>query len=459
MEDNFVTFLGRFHPLIVHLPIGFLIMSALLQLYASKVKNNTINLNPAIAITLFWGTIASILAVVIGWLLSQQGGYDSNILFWHKWLGVLVTLLSFFGWLIKTKRIRLQKHSFSIVLFIIIILISVSGHLGGSLTHGETYLVQYAPKFIKNIVAEDTKENVLNLNTIDKDSIKVYPHIIQPVFDNKCISCHNTTKKEGGLLLTSYNEVIAGGDHGAIVDLKTPLESALLNRVTLPKSHKKFMPPRGAALTFGEIQIIEWWMQNGADSIAGFSLQKPLDEKMVYTLLRDYNIDYNPKMYYESAKVSPLSSDTITILQQNNFDIDFMGEDNHFISVTFKGQSITDEQISKLELAKNQITWLRLSDCNLTDSQLKFISNLNNLTRLNINSNPIADENIKYLSGLKHLISLNLYNTKVTDLSLEYLVNLKSLKTLYVWKTGISAAAISDKSSSHPEVKIISELK
>ena len=459
MEDNFVGFLGRFHPLIVHLPIGFLIMSGLLQLYAAKVKNNALNLNPAIAFTLLWGTIASIFAVAIGWLLSQQGGYDSNILFWHKWLGILVTLLSFFGWLIKTERIRLQKSSFSIVLFLIIILISVSGHLGGSLTHGEAYLMHYAPKFIKNMVGEDTKENLLDLKTLEKDSIKFFPHIIQPIFNNKCISCHNPTKKEGGLLLTTYSEVIAGGDHGSIINLKTPLESALLNRVTLPKSHRKFMPPRGAALTFGEIQIIEWWMQNGADSLSSFSTEKALDKKMIYTLLRDYQLDYNPKMYYESVKVAPLSSNASTVLRQNNFAIDFMGEDNNFISVTFKGKSITDDQISKLELAKTQITWLKMSNCNLTDAQLKSISSLNNLTRLNIHSNPISDENIKSLSALKHLISLNLYNTKITDLSLEHLVNIQSLTTLYVWRTGITAKAITDRSSTHSQVAIISELK
>ncbi len=459
MEDNIVRFLGRFHPLIVHLPIGFLIMSGLLQLYAEKAKTKALNLNPAIAFTLFWGTIASIFAVVIGWLLSQQGGYDSNILFWHKWLGILVTVLSFFGWLIKTEKIRLRKPAFSIVLFLIIILISVSGHLGGSLTHGEAYLMHYAPKFVKNMLGEETKENQLDLKALDKDSINFYPHIIQPIFNNKCISCHNPTKKEGGLLLTTYNEVIAGGDHGSIINLKRPLESILLNRVTLPKSHKKFMPPRGTALTFGEIQIIEWWMQHGADSISRFSKEKEMDKEMVYTLLRDYQLDYTPKAYYESVKVAPLSSDTIAILKQNNFAVDFMGENSNFISVTFKGKSISNDQISKLELAKSQITWLKMSHCNLTDAQLKSISRLNNLTRLNIHSNPISDKNIKSLKALKHLSSLNLYNTKITDLSLEQLVNIESLTTLYVWGTGITAKAITDKSSTHSQVTIISELE
>ncbi len=81
MGENFVNFLGRFHPLIVHLPIGFLLMSGLLQLYAVRNRKNALNIDAAIAFTLFWGTIASIGAVAIGWLLSLDGCYDTNTLF------------------------------------------------------------------------------------------------------------------------------------------------------------------------------------------------------------------------------------------------------------------------------------------------------------------------------------------------------------------------------------------
>jgi len=459
MEDNIIAFFGRFHPLIVHLPIGFLIMAGLLQLYAVKIKNNSINLNHAIAITLFWGTIASIGAVVIGWLLSLQGGYDSDILFWHKWLGILVTLLSFLAWLLKTERIQLRKSAFSVLLVFIIFLISVSGHLGGSLTHGEGYLLQYAPQFVKNIAGVGEEKKNVALNDIHLDSIQVYPHLIQPILDSKCISCHGATKKEGGLLLTGHSMLMKGGDDGSIVDLKTPLESTLLNRVTLPSSHKKFMPPRGTPLTFGEIQVIEWWMKMGADSILKFSDKEVLDDKIINTLLRDFKLDFNPKPFYEKIVVEKLPSEVIDELQENNFVIDFMGEGNHMISIEFKGKSINDEQISKLSLAKDQITWLDLSNCNLTDSQLETLSELKNLTRLNLHSNPITDEGVKLLIPLKNLITLNLYNSKITNNCLSSLTKLKGLKTIYVWKTAITAMDIEEAAKNYPQLTIISELK
>jgi uncharacterized membrane protein len=456
MEDNIIVFLGRFHPLIVHLPIGFLLMAGLLQVFANK--NKSLNLNAAVAFTLFWGTLASLGAVFIGWLLSLQGGYDANTLFWHKWLGILVTVLSLFGWILKTEKIKVKKAVFSWTLITIILLVSVSGHLGGSLTHGESYLTHYAPNFIKKIAGLNTSQKNTNIKDIPQDSLKVFPHIIQPILESKCISCHNPSKKEGGLILTTHKELLAGGDNGSILNSKSPLESELLNRVTLPKEHRKFMPPRGASLTFGEIQIIEWWMKNGADSISKFSTVNDLDKRLINTLIRDFDLDFNPKPHYEKVIVDKLSSETVLELEKNGFVIDFMGENSNMISVTFKGNMTSTEQISKLLLAKEQITWLNVSNCNLNNSHLNTIGRLTNLTRLNAHSNAITDEGAEELKTLQNINSINLYNTKISNKGLINIAELKTLKKLYVWKTTITPSEISDISQKHPNLEIIGQI-
>ncbi|MCF7569229.1 hypothetical protein L3X37_12770 [Sabulilitoribacter arenilitoris] len=457
MEDNLITFLGRFHPLIVHLPIGFLFMAGLLQLFS--IKNKKFDINPAIAFTLLWGTIASIGSVAIGWLLSLQGDYNPNTLFWHKWLGVFVTILSFFGWLLKTNRFKLNKKVFSWTLIFILVLISVSGHLGGSLTHGDSYLTHYAPNFIKLISGTKSQDKTINFKTIPEDSISVFQDIIQPILNDKCVSCHNSNKKEGGLLLTNYKELIDGSKNGLVINTKKPLESEFLNRVTLPKEHKKFMPPRGTPLTFGEIQIIEWWMKKGADSLIKFSEEKELDKNIIRILQRDFNLDFNEKSFYEKVKVDELSTKSISSLEKNNFEVDFMGENSNMISVIYKGDSISEENIKALETAKEQITWLKVKNCNLNDSHLKSISQLKNLTRLNIHSNKITDEGLKALKVLKNVEIINLYNTYITDEGLKDLTELKTLKNLYVWKTKVTSSKIEALSKTHPQLNIISESK
>lgn len=456
--ENITHFLGRFHPLIVHLPIGILLMAGILQLIALKSKKYANALDPAIGLTLLWGAISSIGAVGIGWLLSLQGGYDDATLFWHKWLGIVVTIIAFVGWLIRADKIKMKNSFFYMVLTAIIVLVSVTGHLGGSLTHGEDYLLVYSPDIIKKMIGADIGERQNNLQDMHPDSVMVYPHIIQPMLDSKCVSCHSSSKKRGGLVLSSYSDFIAGGENGYSVDTKSPMESDFLSRVTLPKGHKKFMPPKGTPLSFAEIQIVDWWMRSGADSTTKFSTAETIDKELIRTLIRDYKLDYNPKPYYEKVKVDSIPVKNINELEQHHFTIDFMGEFNNMISVRYRGDSITRAQIDKLLLVKEQITWLNLSNSKLTDGLLDVMPNFSNLTRLNVHSNPISDSGLKSLSEAKHLSSLNVYNSNVSNAGLDEVIQLESLAKIYVWKTAITEDYIEEASKKNQDVEIIAKL-
>src|SRR6188768_1177613 len=77
---DFFTFLGRFHPLIVHLPIGFLFIAVALE-YLSRRKKFE-NLKHATTTVLFFTSVSSILAAILGYFLSLAGDYDEEILFW-----------------------------------------------------------------------------------------------------------------------------------------------------------------------------------------------------------------------------------------------------------------------------------------------------------------------------------------------------------------------------------------
>ena len=84
---DFLLFLGRLHPLLVHLPIGMIVALAALEL-ATLVPR----FKRAAASAGFMLALAAPLAVVTavcGWLLSLAGGYDAQLLAWHKWLGTV----------------------------------------------------------------------------------------------------------------------------------------------------------------------------------------------------------------------------------------------------------------------------------------------------------------------------------------------------------------------------------
>ncbi|PXX31298.1 DUF2231 domain-containing protein [Arenibacter sp. ARW7G5Y1] len=81
-----VLFFGRFHPVVVHLPIGFLIMAIMAQLATYWPKFRPLG----IYLPLMWlmGAFSAFLAVIFGYFLSLSGGYDEDTLLWHQWGGL-----------------------------------------------------------------------------------------------------------------------------------------------------------------------------------------------------------------------------------------------------------------------------------------------------------------------------------------------------------------------------------
>ena len=95
--NDLVLFLGRFHPVLVHLPIGGLVLLGLLELLAkwSRLKGAAQNNRLLLGLV----AAASIVAAVFGWMLSQAGGYDAQLLPWHKWAGFVFAAACTLTWL------------------------------------------------------------------------------------------------------------------------------------------------------------------------------------------------------------------------------------------------------------------------------------------------------------------------------------------------------------------------
>jgi hypothetical protein len=55
------------------------------------------------------------------------------------------------------------------------------------------------------------------LTAMAEDKPPTYEDHVLPVFREKCCSCHNADRKAGGLDLTSYQQMMAGGNSGDVV--------------------------------------------------------------------------------------------------------------------------------------------------------------------------------------------------------------------------------------------------
>lgn len=324
-------FIGRFHPLVVHLPIGFILLAAILEILNQRYRDKFHNLDTAISIALFCGGAGAVLSAIIGYLLSQDGGYDEQTLFWHQWLGIGLGIFAFFGWAVKKELIKLSPKSSPLIIVSLVVFVSIVGHLGGNLTHGSDYLLSYAPKFVKTMAGMDTNSSKSSIPT-DPNSIIIFQHLIQPVLNAKCSSCHNKTKAKGDLILTSFKDLEIGGDDGHTIVGGNPLESNLFIRTTLPRSSKKFMPPKGEPLTYAEIKVMQWWIEIGASAESKLT-ELEIPEEIKQLLLRDYKVDSRPKPYFDQVEVSLLSEDNFLLLAKAGYEAGPLSSIHNFIQV------------------------------------------------------------------------------------------------------------------------------
>ncbi|WP_312483101.1 c-type cytochrome domain-containing protein, partial [Sphingobacterium multivorum] len=259
--DELLGFSGRFHPLLVHLPIGILLLAFVMAIIA-QFKGGAMYL-PAIKLSLFLGTIAAIVAALSGYLLSRNGGYEEDVLSYHKWLGIVVALSSLLLWFLYRKE---SSAAFRFWLFfLVVIMIGVTGHYGGTLTHGKGYFVEAMPVALKKLFkTEEDKEEVLIVqNAQEADA---YNGIIQPILKQRCQSCHGKKKQEGGLALDTKENLLKGGENGTVLHASDSKKSELYARLVLPEGHKKRMPPKGRTpITPDQIRLIAWWIDQGAN--------------------------------------------------------------------------------------------------------------------------------------------------------------------------------------------------
>ena len=83
-----------------------------------------------------------------------------------------------------------------------------------------------------------------------------YDSEIQPIFDDRCISCHGSM---GGLNLTSYENLMDGGLSGDEVIPYDHASSELWIRVNSGQ-----MPPGNNDLTDDQVDLIAQWIDEGA---------------------------------------------------------------------------------------------------------------------------------------------------------------------------------------------------
>ena len=254
MSVSFTEFVGHFHPVLVHLPIGFLLIGLLLQWLSSREKYNISK--EVIKVVILLGMIAAIISCVTGYLLSLSGEYEEDVKDWHMWMGIGVATISI---LIYAKINNGQfDNLYKILSVALLLFIIITGHLGGSLTHGPDYLTTSWTRSSDSVIVP--QKIIPNIQEAG-----VYTDVIQPILQTKCYSCHGEKKQKSKLRLDAPQWITKGGKNGLVIHGKED-KSELGKRISLPQDNDDHMPPKQKPqLNEKEIALIHWWIDQGAD--------------------------------------------------------------------------------------------------------------------------------------------------------------------------------------------------
>jgi uncharacterized membrane protein/mono/diheme cytochrome c family protein len=265
-------FVGRLHPLLVHLPIGMIVVLAMLELAARIPRFK--NAGASAGFILAFVTPLAVITAGCGWLLSLAGGYEEKLLEWHKWLGLATAA----GCVVTAILFRSKKNcAYRTSLFATAAVLMAAGHLGGSLTHGSDYLTRYAPAPIKKLlgVADDKKFSPF-ASIKDPQQLPVFAGIIAPVLGKNCVACHGPDKSKAKLRLDSFAGLMKGSKNGAIFKPGDAEHSELVQRTLLPPASDDHMPPAGKPQpTADDLALLRWWIDAGAPEIKTVAGLKP----------------------------------------------------------------------------------------------------------------------------------------------------------------------------------------
>ena len=279
VPPDWAVFVGRFHPVVLHFPIAILVVAALLELSRLPGVRRVIPEPPA-SVTSFLlglGALTGIVAAVMGWLLSQSGGYETTLLRRHMILGLAVPAGAILALLAWTGGATAAGRG---LLFATAGLTLAAGHLGGALTHGEDYLTEYAPAPVRRALGLPVRSDFAPA-LLPAGERLAFRDVVRPILADRCITCHNPAKAMGGLRLDTHGAVAGGGASGAVTETAQGPIALPVHRMRLPADDPKHMPPAGKPQpTAGEIAIVEWWVAAGMPDDRRLDDLKPPAEVM-----------------------------------------------------------------------------------------------------------------------------------------------------------------------------------
>ncbi len=478
MSDT-IRFLGHFHPVLLHLPIGVFILILLQEMgvifgrrFHGKVADTTM-------FPLFFGAGSAILAVIAGFLLYHSGEeFAGNPLAErHLWGGLAFAVAAVATFVLKAWSVnRLVNAAFyRALLFASVGVMGFASHDGASLTHGSDYLTEYAPNPVRSVLGiEKKKEKPRKTDLaagarVTGEKAVVYADIVAPILENRCVQCHKEGKAKGKFRLDTYELLVKGSSDGPGVVPGNVADSQIVVRMELPKDDDARMPPKGKPdIEDPELAVVKWWIENGADpkkTLGDFQVPATIQEAIAKlesagsaaSVEGETAAHGTPEATGETLPDDALKAAVAGISKEYPGALIFESQKSALLafSAVSLREKLDDAAFTKLKTVSSQFVTVDLSSTSITDAGVAQLAASKNLRMIRLAETGVTDASIETLLKLPALESINLYGTKVTDAGVAKLAALPKLKRLYLWKTGVTPAGIDALKAKLPACEII----
>ena len=381
--------IGRFHPVLVHLPIGILLLACLFQWLTLKPRFAV--LQPAIPAMFFWGMLGAVFSCISGYMLSLSGDYEGDLVSRHQWMGITVAVVSLVLYFLY--KLSIGEKTARIFSLGVILLITITGHLGGSLTHGPDYLTEGLHS------SDDAGPAIKPIPNIQEAVL--YTDVVQPLLQSKCYNCHGPNKQKGKLRLDQQEYILKGGKDGKILEPGKADESEMIERMLLPTSDEDHMPPKEKPqLTPSEISLLHWWINTGAGFTKKVKELPQTDKiKPVLLALQAGSADAeNTPGDVPAEPVSGAKDEVVSRLKKAGVVITPVAQNSNYLLASFVTAGPGADSLLKwLEPLKKQLVWLKLDDAVLSDESMDHIADLTALTRLQLRNTSITDKGLSLI--------------------------------------------------------------
>jgi uncharacterized membrane protein len=487
---DLAKFFGRFHPVMLHLPIGMLLLVLALEigrLFSKKPSSST-------QVAMFFAAVSAVIATLLGFVLyySMAGEYEKELAERHLNGGIIFACGTVAAFIVKVWVDVAGGKGTWLYLTTLLGSSAVMGfasHDGASLTHGKDYLTQYAPNEVRSVIGlplkEEKKPKDGAATTLASGETPpagggaaepvavakapgeqvVYTDIIVPILEQKCYSCHNAEKKKGKYRMDEYELLVKGGKEGDGLVHGKSAESNVIVRIDLPEDDDEHMPPEGKKdLAAHEVVLLKWWIDSGAPKDAKLAELQATDEikTALAKVVPPEQLAQQKAAAEQAVKAAADKRESMKAQVERlrkEFPAALNFESQSSSGVTFTAVSMRkdfgDDDLAKLGPVMPALVSLDLSASTVTDTGAMLLKDAAELKSLRLSETGVTDAGLDALALLPQLESLNLYGTQVTNEGVLKLAGLKTLKKLYLWQTKVDDAGLQALKAKMPGCEIV----